>query len=67
MALYSNFIGLDIGKFNFVVAVNGNKNTKEYKNTPFGMKAFMKDYKTILPDSLCVLETTPLCQDSCRL
>jgi transposase len=58
MALYSNFIGLDIGKFDFVVAVNGNKNTKEYENTPYGIKDFMKDYKTILPNSLCVLETT---------
>lgn len=58
MALYNNFIGLDIGKFNFVVAVHGNKNTKEYENNPSGIKLFLKDYKNILPNSLCVLETT---------
>ena len=58
MALYNNFIGLDIGKFNFVVATYGSKSTKEYENSSSGIKAFMKDYKTILPNSLCVLETT---------
>lgn len=58
MALYTNFIGLDIGKFNFVVAVHGNKKTEEYENSPCGIKEFLKGYKDILPNSLCVLETT---------
>jgi transposase len=58
MALYTNFIGLDIGKFNFMAAVYGNKNTKEYENNSCGIKAFLKDYKNMLPSSLCVLETT---------
>jgi len=58
MALYTNFIGLDIGKFNFVVAVNGNKKTEEYENNNSGIMLFLKKYKNILPNSLCVLETT---------
>jgi transposase len=58
MALYTNFIGLDIGKFNFVVAVYGSKVTKEYENNPRGISSFLKDYKSILSNSLCVLETT---------
>ena len=58
MALYTNFIGLDIGKFNFVVAVHGNKKTKEYENSSCGIKEFLKDYEKILPSSLCVLEAT---------
>jgi transposase len=58
MALYNNFIGLDIGKFNFVVATYGSKATKEYANDLCGIKLFLKDYKIILPNSLCVLETT---------
>ena len=35
MPLYNNFIGLDIGKFNFIVAIYGNKETKEDKATIF--------------------------------
>ena len=31
MQLYNNFIGIDIGKFNFVVGVHDQKETKEYK------------------------------------
>jgi transposase len=58
MTLYTNFIGLDIGKFNFVVAVYSSKTTKEYENNPSGIISFLKDYKSILSNSLCVLETT---------
>ena len=58
MKLYTNFIGLDIGKFNFVAAVYGNKTTKEYENNLSGIKLFLKDHKALLPQSLCVLETT---------
>jgi transposase len=58
MTLYNNFIGLDIGKFNFVVAAYGNKSTREYENNPQGIKLFMKEYKTLLKNSLCILETT---------
>jgi transposase len=58
MELYNNFIGIDIGKFNFVVAVHANKITKEYENSTLGIKSFLKDYKSLLPNALCVLETT---------
>jgi transposase len=58
MSLYNNFVGIDIGKFNFVVASHSSKDTKEYENNPVGIKSFLKDYKSILKNSLCVLETT---------
>ena len=58
MALYTNFIGIDIGKFNFVVAKHGTKATKEYENNLSGINSFIKDYKSLLPASLCILETT---------
>ena len=58
MRLYNNFIGLDIGKFQFVVATYGNKATKEYENNLSGINSFIKDNKSLLGSSLCVLETT---------
>lgn len=58
MPLYNNFIGLDIGKFNFVANTHGQKETKEYPNNSAGIKEFLKDHKDYLADSLCVLETT---------
>ena len=45
MQLYNNFIGIDIGKFNFVVGVHGQKETKEYNNRMQEIKEFSKDYK----------------------
>lgn len=58
MTLYNNFIGIDIGKYNFVVASYGNKEIKEYENNHAGIDIFMKDYKDLLANSLCILETT---------
>ncbi len=58
MKLYSSFIGMDIGKFNFVVALHGEKITKEYPNSAEGIKDFLKDYEEILPTAFCVVETT---------
>ncbi len=58
MSLYNNFIGMDIGKRNFVVTVNDQKETKEYNNTTQGIKEFIKDYKNIFGQSLCILENT---------
>jgi transposase len=58
MKLYTDFIGLDIGKFNFVAAIYGSKTTKEYKNNQSGIHSFLKDHKKLLTNSLCVLETT---------
>ena len=31
MSKYHNFIGIDIGKFTFVIAINNSKETKEYE------------------------------------
>lgn len=58
MRSYNNFIGIDIGKFTFVVAVHGEKESKEYDNTHLGIKQFIKDHKKLLPTSLCILEST---------
>lgn len=58
MALYRNYIGIDIGKLSFVVAVYDSKKTLEYDNTSLGIKSFLNDFKSRLKDSLCVLETT---------
>jgi transposase len=58
MESYNNFIGIDIGKFNFVVAVYGQKSFKEYENTPSGIDKFINEFKKELPGALCVLEPT---------
>lgn len=58
MKLYQNYIGIDIGKFNFVVAIYNNKQTKEYENNYAGIAEFMNDYQHLFANSLCVLETT---------
>lgn len=56
---YKNFIGIDIGKFIFVVASHGRKKTGKYTNDSSGFKSFMHDYKKKLnANSLCILETT---------
>lgn len=56
--LYTNFIGIDIGKFSFVVAVDGQKNITEYENTTAGILKFVAEYQQILQHSLIVVETT---------
>ena len=58
MKVYSNFIGIDIGKASFVTALYGEKQARSYKNTPSGIKLFIKEHLELLPKSLCVLETT---------
>jgi transposase len=59
MTTYNNFLGIDIGKFNFVVATHGRKETKEFENTPNGINKFFKQFASELVDNcLCVLETT---------
>jgi len=58
MESYKNFIGIDIGKFNFVVAVHGQKSIKEYENTSSGIDDFLNDFKDGLSNGLCVLEPT---------
>ncbi len=58
MSLYNNYIGIDIGKFNFVVSEHGLKKTQEYNNDTTGIKTFIKDFKKSLIEGLCILETT---------
>jgi len=58
MKVYKNFIGIDIGKFNFVVSVYGEKTEKEYENTAEDIASFLKEYKAKLKAGLSILETT---------
>ncbi len=58
MKEYHDYVGIDIGKFNFVVTSLGKKSTCEYENNEAGIEKFLSDYSEILPSSLCVLETT---------
>lgn len=58
MSSYNNFFGIDIGKFEFFVSLRGEKTTKQYENSSEGVNQFIKDFKKILPTSLCILETT---------
>ena len=52
MSLYKNFVGIDIGKFEFVVSVHGKKVTKPYENTVEGIDKFIKEHEFLLADSL---------------
>ena len=58
MRIYHNFIGIDIGKFTFVVSIHTKKETKEFENNPKEIAEFLAGYENLLKDSLCVLETT---------
>lgn len=58
MKVYNNFIGIDIGKLSFVVAVYGSKKIREYENNLEGIESFLKDYRSLLPKGFIVLETT---------
>ena len=58
MTSYSAFIGIDIGKFQFVINIYGEKQTHTYENNPSGIKAFLRNHRKILPSAFCVLETT---------
>jgi len=58
MTKYHNFIGIDIGKFSFVINVYGEKVVTEFDNTNAGIRKFIVQYKGILSSSLSILETT---------
>ncbi len=58
MKAYHNFIGVDMGKYSFVVNVFAEKTTAEYENTSAGIAQFIQDYETRLPNALCVVEAT---------
>jgi len=57
-----NFIGVDIGKDIFVVAMNGQKKVREHKNTSLNIKTFLEEYSADLSNALMVLETTGGCE-----
>ena len=56
--MYHNFIGIDIGKFEIVVAVHGLKSVITYKNNQSDLKKFYQDYNKYLKIGLVILETT---------
>jgi transposase len=56
--LYNNFIGIDIAKSTFVVAISNNNNVVTFANNNSGFKKFLKSYEQFIVNSLIVLETT---------
>lgn len=58
MQVYQTFIGIDMAKSTFVVAVHGHSKTTTYDNTPAGIDHFIQDHHAQLKEALCVLETT---------
>ena len=56
--MYNDFIGVDIGKFEFVVALNGSRNTVSYENTSAGIDDFLTQYQPSLKGGFTVLEAT---------
>ena len=52
MTVYTNFIGIDMGKFNFVASIYGNKTTNEYENSCSGIGKFIEEHQSVLLDSL---------------
>jgi transposase len=58
MTLYHNFIGIDIGKFEFVSHVFGRKETQTYANNPEGFSLFLEAHADLMQTAFCVLETT---------
>ena len=58
MKSYHNFIGIDIGKFSFVVNAHNQQEVSEYENSSEGIGLFLKEHKNLLKKSLCILETT---------
>lgn len=56
--MYHNFIGIDISKDEFHVAVYGNSCVLRFHNNNDGFKKFATEYCKILTESIIVLETT---------
>lgn len=56
--MYHNFIGIDISKNDFHVAVYGNNKVVIFENTPNGFKDFIRTNNQDLANSLVVLEAT---------
>jgi transposase len=58
MDIYNNFVGIDIGKHEFVVNVYGSKKTYPYTNNLEGLEKLNGELGTILQNALIVLEVT---------
>ena len=56
--MYQNFIGIDIGKSDFFIALHGQKKVNSYTNDDKGFMEFEKKYHQDLSTSLVILETT---------
>lgn len=55
---YQNFIGIDIGKLEFVTTVNEQKGVIKFDNSCAGWKQFYQKFSNILPNSMVILEAT---------
>jgi transposase len=55
---YLAFVGIDIGKYEFVVAEYKAKKTHTYQNNESGWSDFFQDYFSLIKSGLVVLETT---------
>lgn len=58
MAVYTHFVGIDIGKFTFVVSVHGARTTIEYQHSAAGIAQFIREHTHVLSDALCIVEPT---------
>lgn len=58
MVLYKHFVGIDIGKFEFVAAQMDSKETHPFSNDIKGFLDFIHTYRSCLNQALIVLETT---------
>lgn len=56
--MYQYFVGIDISKKDFSVALYGKNESKIYLNEEPGWLGFFADYQTFLKEGLVVLETT---------
>ncbi len=56
--LYNYFIGIDIGKSEFVSFLKNDDKANTYKNNIKGFQKFLSDYSSYIANSLVVLETT---------
>jgi len=63
--LYNNFIGIDIGKSEFVSFVKTDEKTNIYKNNSKGFQKFLSDHTAHLAHFLVVLETTGGYENAC--
>ena len=56
--MYHNFVGIDISKNDFVVAIHGSKKTFKYLNNCKGFNDLLEKHPILKDNSLVVLETT---------